>query len=251
MGHAALAFARHDVWVENKLTSYHEISLHNCHVLHDAASLLVGKSNKDAIDREVNSEMRALKSNKWEKVCAYFGHLYPGRGIEIIIGVAKKKESCLFLVYGGNDEEISLYKKKYKLPNLIFKGFVSNAIAIKTMKSVDILLMPYQKKVSIGIPGHDTAEWMSPMKMFEYMSSKVPIVSSNLEVLNEILSHEKNSLLVHPERLEDWISAINRLINEPELGEVLGTNAYNDFISNHTWEKRAENLLQLFDCSKL
>ena len=51
------------------------------------------------------------------------------------------------------------------------------------MLAVDILIMPYQKNVAIGAKGHDTARWMSPMKMFEYMASGNPIISSNLAAL--------------------------------------------------------------------
>ena len=58
--------------------------------------------------------------------------------------------------------------------------------------------MPYQAKVSIGVKGHDTGRWMSPMKMFEYMAAGVPVISSDLAVLREILINEKNALLVSP-----------------------------------------------------
>ena len=47
--------------------------------------------------------------------------------------------------------------------------------------------MPYQRNVGIGTKNSDTSNWMSPMKMFEYMSTGVPIVSSDLPVLKKFL----------------------------------------------------------------
>ena len=45
-----------------------------------------------------------------------------------------------------------------------------------------ILLAPYQKDTIVP-GGAITSDWMSPLKIFEYMSSKRPLISSNLEVL--------------------------------------------------------------------
>jgi glycosyltransferase involved in cell wall biosynthesis len=111
------------------------------------------------------------------------------------------------------------------------------------MKSVDVLLMPYQESVFIGVPGHDTARWMSPMKMFEYMATGVPIISSDLPVLQEVLENEKNALLVSPSRSDEWISALDRLLSDKELARSLGTCAHEDYKSKHTWLIRAERLL--------
>ena len=54
----------------------------------------------------------------------------------------------------------------------------------------DILLMPYSlNKVLTNSSGSssNTAKYASPIKMFEYLASGRPILSSNLRVLKEIL----------------------------------------------------------------
>ena len=111
------------------------------------------------------------------------------------------------------------------------------------MKSVDVLLMPYQRSVSIGVANQDTAGWMSPMKMFEYMATGVPIISSDLPVLAEVLDHKKNALLVSPERIEDWIRALDRLMKDKEFASALGVRAHNDYKSHYTWTIRAKRIL--------
>ena len=52
---------------------------------------------------------------------------------------------------------------------------------------MDIIWIPYQNSLSVDLEGIDTAQRMSPMKMFEYLLIGVPIVSSVLPVLCEVL----------------------------------------------------------------
>ena len=113
------------------------------------------------------------------------------------------------------------------------------------MSMMDVLLMPYQKSVSVGLKGVDTAKWMSPMKMFEYMSTGKPVISSNLSVLREILKDNENCLLVKPDDIKNWSEALKRIIKDKLLADKLGNNAYNQYQIKHTWKKRAEDILRL------
>ena len=51
---------------------------------------------------------------------------------------------------------------------------------------MNILLMPYQKEIMSQIIMLIPL-WMSPLKLFEYMASNKPIVSSNLYGIREVL----------------------------------------------------------------
>ena len=111
------------------------------------------------------------------------------------------------------------------------------------MSIMDILLMPYQKSVSVSLKSVNTASWMSPIKMFEYMSVGVPIISSDLQVLREVLVDKHNSLLVKPDEIIEWLNALNLLIKDKNLAASIGSNAYKEFINKYTWEIRAKNML--------
>jgi glycosyltransferase involved in cell wall biosynthesis len=234
------------ILISNKLleilSTYHNIKINNYLVLHDAApsetspvdeferrKLLCGELNEDIIS--------------WRKVCGYFGHLYEGRGIEIIIDMATLVPECLFLVYGGNESDVLFYKKSVKLNNLRFMGYITHVKTQQIMRLHDVLLMPYQHEVSIGIDFHDTARWMSPMKMFEYMASGVTVISSDLPVLREILQDGFNALLVEPNDPNAWTSALLSLIHDSELPRRLALQARSDFIKHHTWLIRANKII--------
>lgn len=180
---------------------------------------------------------------EWIGVCGYFGHLYSGRGIEIIEKIAFKRPNILFLIFGGNQDEIKNKEKLNQQSNLVYMGFVPHLRAQHLMKLFDILLMPYQKNVSIGIKGHDTAKWMSPMKMFEYMATGVPIVSSNLTVLREVLINNVNALLVSHDNVDEWINAIDKLIEDKELAKKIGAQSHKDYNNLYTWSQRAKRII--------
>ena len=230
------------------LSNNYKMPIDKFHVLHDAA-----KSDLYRIDklerRKIQINQLELVANlfSYDKVIGYFGHLYPGRGIDIIEGLASKNPSHIFLVYGGNEEDILHYKSNNTNDNLFFMGHINPEMVHRLMSMMDILLMPYQTSVSIGLKDVDTSKWMSPMKMFEYMSCGVPIISSNLSVLKEVLIDGYNSLLVKPDNVDDWSSAIQRISESPILEEKLGINAYKDYKEKYTWNIRAKSMIMLFD----
>jgi glycosyltransferase involved in cell wall biosynthesis len=83
--------------------------------------------------------------------------------------------------------------------------------------------------------------------MFEYLASGVPIVSSNLPVLKEILRHGENCLLVEPDNLSAWLSAIDTIEVDRSLADRLGKNAHTDYKKNYTWKRRAEKIIELLN----
>ena len=176
----------------------------------------------------------------------YVGHLYEGRGIEVIIGLAKYLKNVNFAIIGGNKEDIIKYSKFRSIQNLRFFGHQPHSKIFLFLNSMNCLLMPYQRKVSVGYINSNTSRWMSPMKMFEYMSSNTPFIASNLPVLREVLRDRKNCLLAQPTSIMDWKEKINLLIKNKYLLGQLSFNARKDFLNKFTWEKRAKNILSIF-----
>ena len=107
---------------------------------------------------------------------------------------------------------------------------------LKYRNSFDIFLAPYSEKVSVFGNTGDTSRFMSPLKIFEYMSHKKPIIASDLTVIREVLS-EKNSILVKSDDVKSWVSSIKKLKNL-EYRESIANQALIDF-KNFTWKNRA------------
>lgn len=193
----------------------------------------------DGADQVKNLNLKIKLSGIDRKLkVGYIGHLYKGRGIEIILECAKQINDMTFHIIGGLEEDIKYWKnisKKLNISNLYFYGFVSPKETEKYRNSLDIFLAPYSNQVTLQGKG-DTSKFMSPLKIFEYMSHKKPIIASDLPVIREVLN-EKNSILVEHDNINLWISSLQKLKNI-KLRKKIANQALIDF-TNYTWKNRA------------
>lgn len=188
---------------------------------------------------------QSLENDKKRLQVGYIGHLYPGRGIDVIGEIAKHLDQVDFHLVGGTEEDISHWKDKLSaLNNVYFHGYIPHKETIKHLRNVDILLAPYQKKVS-GYKGKgDTVQWMSPLKIFEYMSTGTPMICSDLSVLHEILIHKSNSFLCPPDKPNEWVDTINYISDNYDEAKSIAQRAQKEFLDNYTWKKRSEFIVK-------
>lgn len=175
----------------------------------------------------------------------YIGHLYKGRGVELILKVAEKLPHIQFHFFGGEERDIERLSKEIS-DNVIFHGYVDpNKVPIFRSK-MNVLVAPYQTNTSIqGLV--NTAEYMSPLKIFEYMSSNRPLICSDLPVLREVLENNVNCLLVNPDEDSAWINAIKALEVDPALSVELSNRALSDFELNYSWDIRAKKVMEIYN----
>jgi glycosyltransferase involved in cell wall biosynthesis len=178
-------------------------------------------------------------------IAGYTGHLYPGRGMGLILEIAAQLPEVVFLLVGGEPQDVDRVRTEAQtrgLENIILTGFVPNADLPLYQAACDILLMPYQKQVSAS-SGGDIAEYLSPMKLFEYLASGRMIISSNLPVLQEVLN-AGNAVLLSPNNAADWVAALQDLRTNTKKRTQLAAQAKSD-AQKYSWEKRVENILSL------
>jgi glycosyltransferase involved in cell wall biosynthesis len=182
--------------------------------------------------------------NSGGPLVVYSGHLYAGRGIEIVVELARRHPDHRFRVVGGREKDVVAWKSQTAdLGNLQFVGFVPPAKVFTWLRAADVLVMPYAHKVSHAGTG-ETAAVCSPMKMFEYLGAGRPIIASDLPVLQEVLRPGKNCLVAAYDDVEAWSRALLRLQSDPALAERLSVSAHEDAAS-YTWEARAGRLVNL------
>lgn len=178
----------------------------------------------------------------------YTGHLYKGRGIEILIQLAKLSSSYIIHIAGGDEEDINFYKnliENENIKNIKIHGFIEPSLVFDFCSKMDILLAPYQTKVHLKLGNVTTEKWMSPLKIFEYMSTKKPIICSDIDVLYEVLEHKRNCLLCNPSNVASWDKAVKLLVNDRDLAFNISENAFEDLKTKYSWKVRAEKILSL------
>ncbi|NIS80793.1 MAG: glycosyltransferase [Anaerolineales bacterium] len=174
----------------------------------------------------------------------YTGHLYPGRGVELLLELARINPSVQFLWVGGEPAAIQRWRTRLQdatVENVRLLGFVSNENLPMIHAACDVLLMPYARRISVS-SGGDTARFANPMKVFEYLAAGRVIISSDLPVLREVLD-ESNAILAPPEDLHAWDEAIKALASDPQRREMLASQAARD-AEKYTWRQRAQNALR-------
>lgn len=206
----------------------------------DPAKIIVAADGAD----EAPATSAPLERTTGDIQVGYVGHLYPGRGIDVIIALAEELPDVGFHVIGGTAPDVALWSRQaQQYPNLVFYGHTPHKQATRYLQSLDILLAPYQRKVTVSGGVGDTSRWMSPLKIFEYMAAGKPIVSSDMPVLHEVLTPEVNCLLCPPDDVGAWAQAIRRLIADKDLRARLGAQARQDLESRYTWSARSRALL--------
>ena len=191
---------------------------------------------------EMHSDVQRLQYYGF--IAGYTGHLYAGRGVELILELAARLPDVAFLLVGGEPSEAQALQgaaQSRRLENVISVGFVPNTELSRYQASCDLFLMPYQRRVAAS-SGGDIARYLSPMKLFEYMACGRPILCSDLPVLREVLTPEI-ALLLPPDDVQAWVEAIQSLLNDPARRRYLGERVRAEAV-HYTWEARASQILE-------
>jgi glycosyltransferase involved in cell wall biosynthesis len=118
--------------------------------------------------------------------------------------------------------------------NVHFTGFVPPAQVPAYLAAADILVLPTRPRLSYSA-------YMSPLKLFEYMAARRPIVATDIPVLREVLQHERNALLFRPDDPRSLADQISRLWSDPGLQEQLVAQAWQD-VRSYAWPARARRI---------
>lgn len=174
----------------------------------------------------------------------FTGHFYAGRGIDLLLDLARLLPDIKFVWAGGTDDAVVKWQSRLKalrVSNVNLPGFVDNARLPLYQAAADVLLMPYARSISAS-SGQDIGEVINPMKMFEYMAARRPIITSDLPVIREVLD-DSRAVFCPPDDAAAWKAAILDLAAKDKRRQELAANARRT-VENYTWLRRARGALQ-------
>ena len=188
------------------------------------------------ISKEEARKKLGLPLNK--KITLYTGsfYLYDWKGIDVLLSAAKLfSNEYLFLLVGGNIEEIKKVKDKYKSENILLIGRRPHRDMPYYLKAADVLVLPNKKSDEIS------EKYTSPLKLFEYMASGRPIIASDLPSIREILNTD-NAILVQSDDPQSLAEGINVALKNFKLADKISNKAFQD-AGKYSWIERAKNIL--------
>lgn len=182
-------------------------------------------------------------------IAGYAGHLYPGKGMELLAPIAQRCPDIDFVVLGGDQADIESWRARLgDHQNIDIRGYIPPSEVAEALRLFDIALLPNQAVVRpAGSLSGDIGRWTSPLKAFEYLAAGIAIVASDLPVLREIFVHESTAILCDPGEPEEWSAAVTRLAADPELREALGRRAREEHRLKHSWAARAAEVLEVLE----
>jgi len=187
--------------------------------------------------------MREELGLKPKLTVGYTGHLYAGRGMEMVLALARRNQDVEFVVAGGEPEDVHRWRAKVTgegLKNLFLLGFIPNQRLARVQGACDILIMPHAQKV-LDSSGMDIAAVTNPMKSFEYLASGRAILASDLPIVHEVLN-EENAIFLPPGDVESWDHTLKHVLADAALRERLGARARKD-ARQYTWLSRERRAL--------
>jgi glycosyltransferase involved in cell wall biosynthesis len=176
-------------------------------------------------------------------IVCHSGHLYPGRGAEETVEALASLPEILLLLIGGNPEDVErvrVFAAGLGVGERVrFAGIVPNGDVPLYLGASDVLVMPYTSRTP-------TVRAMSPLKMFEYMAARRPIVATDFPSVREVLRQEENALLVAPDRADAIARGLRRILEDQVLADRIARQARSD-VEAYTWERRAARILEILE----
>lgn len=208
-----------------------------------AEKLLIAHSAVDTTNflpyqsKELARQQRSLQ--QYEKIVLYSGHLYDYKGVPTILETALLMPEYTFILVGGWESDVIRVKETCKhknIHNVYAVGHVPQSELASYLYAADVLLLPTSSS-------WQQASTTSPLKLFEYMCVKRPIVASALPNIMTVLRDGENGILATPDQPAAFKSAIEKLFLNPALVASITESAFQE-VQNFTWDNRAEKILQ-------
>jgi glycosyltransferase involved in cell wall biosynthesis len=180
-----------------------------------------------------------LEMTKNKIMIGSIGNLYKTKGFEYFIKAAdiltnEKKISATFIIIGEGSERKNLKNliKKYNLENnFILAGEINEAA--KLLKAFDIYICSSVKE---GLP----------YSVLEAMQAELPIVTTNVGGIPEMIIDKKTGLLVKPTKAQDLANALEKIISDKNLATELGKNAKQTANQNFSLEKMISETKKIY-----
>jgi phosphatidylinositol alpha-mannosyltransferase len=171
----------------------------------------------------------------------FVGRMEKRKGVYYLLKAFKriKKEipnSRLVLVGPGTRLRAKYERivEKDKLQDVVFTDFVPSSQLPAFYRSADVFCAPATGGESFGIV------------LIEAMSCGVPVVASDIDGYNSVLTHNREGLLVPPRHPESLAQAIILLLKDREMRQRMG-KAGTETALQYSWENVARRVMDIYN----
>lgn len=167
-----------------------------------------------------NVDLNRIININGKRIILYAGTFEPYQGLEMYLKsiqiILKRRKELLFIFLGGNAEQVLEMRTKAEELQIseqtVFTGNLETNLVKTFIGEADILVSPRLKGTN------------TPLKIYEYMASGVPIVATNLRTHTQEL--DDNCAFLQKPDPEDFAKGILKCLKYREEAKNRAKNAY-------------------------
>jgi len=174
----------------------------------------------------------------------FVGSFHADQGIDYLIDAApsilSRNNDVRFLLVGDGPMS-GPWRKRVEEMGLgeafIFSGQVEYRSVPEYIGAMDVCVAPHR-------PSTNQA---SPVKLFDYMACRRPVVASDIEVVREIVGGCDCAVLVEPADPDDLSDGVIALLDDEGMGDSMADRGLRHVVDNYNRKKIADDLIMIIN----
>lgn len=192
-------------------------------------------------------EARHKATGGKETVIGFLGTLKPWHGlptlVEAFARLNERHPNTRLLIVGdgpGRADMEAQLQSHGLLARTTFSGAVQPAQVPSLLAAMDIATAPYPQQQDF---------YFSPLKIYEYLAAELPVVTTRVGHLDQVVLHGQDGLLVAPDDPTDMADALAGLVTDPDRRLQMGRAGRQRIEAAHSWDAVVRQILHIADHS--
>jgi len=226
---------------KKKILSIHGMYGEQVEAIHSKSIGKLGKiAEKNAIENAdiLTTDSKFVQKTYYEKLGLKIEYLPAPLDVKKFINIPKSKlkNQIVFIGRDSHEKGIDILKSIELSINskVVYCTNIDWIETMKILKESKLLIVPSRQE-------------SLPQVIKEAFYLKVPVIATNVGGISELVEHNQTGILVPSENPEKLKIAINDLLEDFELQEILKENAHNFILEYFTWEKLLPKYIKFYN----
>lgn len=196
----------------------------------------------DSLNKDFIKSKFKIPLNK--KILTYTGSFLDWKGVDILAEAINqcKRTDIFFLLVGGEGKSFSAIKNSLseKINSGLSMVLPKQQISIvrELLAISDIAFLPNRSM-------KESIRYTSPIKLFEYLASGLPVISSDLPSIRSIIS-EENGYFFQPDTPHSLVKTIEQALSDRENWSNISKRNL-ALVEENSWENRAKSIIDFVE----
>ena len=182
---------------------------------------------RNGYDKSIFEKIEKSKLELKHPNACYIGTIDDWFDFDVIIDYARKNRNKYFYIIGPVGISVKEKVEKINEKNIIFVGPIEHKFVPDTIKQSDVMLMPFIL--------NDLIEDVDPVKAYEYIYMKRPIVSSYWKELDQF----KDFMLYYKNKND-----FSKVLDKAFTKKILEDDNYKKLMKESCWDERLKEYLK-------